>query len=91
MPKLVLPVVHKTRLSTIEMRSYEKGKLTHVRALARYLFRYVHGRTTSIFLKALLPSLTDAQLENIIHVRLQNLANIKLDQLEEISNSIGKE
>ena len=91
MPKLVLPVAHETKVSTIELRAYDRWKPAHVRALARYLFRYVHARTVSTFLKALLPSLTDAQLENIIHVRLQNLANTKLDQIEEIAKSIGKE
>lgn len=91
MPKLVLPIAHKTKVSTIELRAYERWKPAHVRALARYLFRYVHARTISILLKALLPSLTDAQLENIIHVRLQNLARMKLDEIEEISNSIGEE
>jgi len=91
MPKLILPVATKTKISTIEIRSYNKSELRHVRALARYLFRYVHGHTISTFLKALLPSLTDEQLENTIHVRLRNLANMKLDQIEEISNSIGKE
>ena len=88
MPKLVLPVVHKTKVSTIELRPYEKGKAAHVRALARYFFRHVHGHTFAVFIKMLLPSLTHDQLENIGYVRLRNLADMKLDQIEEVSKSI---
>lgn len=91
MPKLTLPVAHGTKISTIELRPYEKGKAAHVRALARYFFRHVHGHTLAVFLKALLPSLTNEQLENIGYVRLRNLASMKLDQIEEISNSIERE
>ena len=91
MPKLVLPVVIKTKISTIELRPYEKGKAAHVRALARYFYRHVHGHTFGVFLKALLPSLTNEQLENLGHVRLCNLARMDLDQIEEISKSIGEE
>lgn len=91
MPKLVLPVVHKTKVSTIELRTYEKGKAAHVRALARYFYRHVHGHTFSVFLKALLPSLTNEQLENLGQVRLRDLARMELDQIEEISTLIGKE
>ncbi len=90
MPKLVLPVVNKTKVSTIELRPYEKGKPAHVRALARYFYRHVHGDTLDVFLKALLPSLTHEQLQNIGYVRLRNLASMTLDQIEEISDSVKR-
>ncbi len=91
MPKLVLPVVVKTKISTIELRPYEKGKARHVRALARYFYRHVHGHTFGVFLKALLPSLTSEQLLNIGYVRLRNLASMSLDQIEKISRSVREE
>lgn len=90
MPKLILPVAHKTKVSTIELRTYTKGKPRHVRALARYFYRYVHAHTFSVFLKALLPSLTNEQLENIGCVRVRDLARMELDQIEEISTSIER-
>ena len=81
MPKLILPT---TSDSTIEIRKYPSGTTRHVRAIARYLYRFVPVTVVHALIKGLFPTLTTEQVDNMVYVRLRRLGDMSLEEIEKI-------
>lgn len=87
MPKLILPT---TSNSTIEIRKYPAGTARHVRAVARYLYRFVPGNVVHALIKGLFPTLTTEQVENMVYVRLRRLGSTSLEEIEKLMDKEEK-
>jgi len=80
MPKLVLPSTGKS----IEVYSYGKAQPRHIRAIAKYMYEYVHSATIRSLFHALFPSLTEEQLDTLLFIRLKDLSQMTNEQVKEI-------